>query len=82
MTKLPIRKKVRYKKRRMLVTKYLRDQEDYDNVWSAWNFVLADGNEGPNEQQQPIELHARDLLQRFSDNDCLRFLRFTRAQVS
>ena len=81
MTKLPMKERVRYKKR-MLVMKYVRDREDCDYMlWSVWDIVLKSIIMKYLCSNRPTELYPRDVLHWFSDNYCIRFLRFTRAQA-
>ena len=83
MTKLPMKQRVRYKKRMLLVMKYMRDREDCDYMlWSVWDTFLKYIIMKYLCSNIPTELiYPRDVLHWFSDNDCLRFFRFTRAQA-
>ena len=73
MTKLPIKKRIRYKKQ-MLVTKYLLDKANCDYIWFvsklASKYVLMKHL----ISNIRTELRPRGLLQWFSDIDCPRFL--------
>ncbi|CAN0243124.1 unnamed protein product, partial [Ascophyllum nodosum] len=80
MTKLPMKERVRYKKR-MLMIQFMRDGEDCDYMWSMWDTALKYTIMKYLCSNRPTELYPRDVLHWFSDNDCLRFLRFTRAQA-
>ena len=67
----------------MLVMKYVRDREDCDYMlWSVWDIVLKSIIMKYLCSNRPTELlYPRDVLHWFSDNYCIRFLRFTRAQA-
>ena len=78
--KLPMKERIGYKKQ-ILVMKCMRDREDCDYTWSVWDLALKYIIMKYLCSNKPTELYPRVLLHWFSDNDCLRFLRFTRAQV-
>ncbi|CAM9968430.1 unnamed protein product [Ascophyllum nodosum] len=50
-------------------------------MWSMWDTALKYTIMKYLCSNRPTELYPRDVLHWFSDNDCLRFLRFTRAQA-
>ena len=40
MTKLPMKERIGYKKRMLVVMKYMRDREDCDYMWCVWDLAL------------------------------------------
>ena len=64
-----------------LVRKYSRDREDCEYMWSMWDLAIKYTIVKYLSSNRPTELYPRDLHHWFSENDCLRFLRFTRAQA-